>query len=1054
MVVDKYPNSLQEIIQSQDEGRGRIQALRLFHDMFGMEPESTISREDLRNLLSSALLASEHIDEISADGGYRSVHASFGAEVLEDIGSVFPEPQEPSVLSFLTYSSLNYQLTRKFANAKLLAESALEKFPDAPESSATPDNFRLTVHKAVLYFLATRLEELKAITNQDNTHRIAQDMVGRIPISELSSGLMLLRSLDNFGEFIRGDNQANLDAAILDLERARQLGTSELLIGELADWLKSIYSVSVAHYAPRFLGKYQCLPEGYLRSLLSGPKSAFWLWPSQTGALEAGLFDRDAFAVSMPPSAGKTFLAELKIVQRIANTEKLAFYVVPLNALARQVQAELSNRLRRPPLRMNVRVLTGAYELSDEDLAAAGVQESVVVTTPEKLDGLMRNLDRADIKSMFDRADLFVFDECQNIGSGKRGVTLEMLIERVRFLKPDAAILGSAAFFTNIANFAQWLGDHRAHYLDDWRPTRRQVASWIKEGNLQIDRRWSVTGYSRSNNDTQDVTRIAIDLQRVYRNVLVVSTSRDAAEKYADALSNQVSKLAQPYLSGQETRRLKILSDAIRREIHPQARLADYVGYGVAYHHARLPANVKSQIEDYIADGTLKLVAATTTLSQGVNFPIRCIVLPSIYIAGPNPMGALELQNIIGRAGRAGVSTTGQVIVLRNSEWVKSTDRFYKFDDYCFSPPAELLTVKSSLPTDIDTTMDRRAFERIEAFDSQMLAFLGQGGFESEGQIEKIAAGSFLANQNPSGIQALMDMINRRLGQMEQAPRALVKANSPFRLTEFGSVARKTGLGLTATNLIVKEMEEALEIDPDAFATMRDGIEVDRNKLKMLLSIMLSDPENFLDSFAIRTKSKDLFGVPISTLQRDMGSFLSAVYNDNDVRNRIRTTIWDSDLEFLCSWMEGSSYSDLYGFFLKPLKSKPTQVHIDRAIQEAVHAVERYSLLLNWSAHYTNVFLEYLATEKHATYPSPELGNLSQYIRWGVNHPLSVFVREELKWDNRAEAIALGCLTSPEVAYSANKEEFRKTLREASEGVLIDILGTAEKAYDLRKQLE
>ena len=80
--------------------------------------------------------------------------------------------------------------------------------------------------------------------------------------------------------------------------------------------------------------------------------------------------------------------------------------------------------------------------------------------------------------------------------------------------------------------------------------------------------------------------------------MLVVSTSRDTAEKYADALSKEVSKLEQPYLSGQETRRLKILSDAIRREIHPQARLADYVGYGVAYHHARLPANVKSQIED------------------------------------------------------------------------------------------------------------------------------------------------------------------------------------------------------------------------------------------------------------------------------------------------------------------------------------------------------------------------------------------------------------------------------------------------------------------------
>ena len=91
--------------------------------------------------------------------------------------------------------------------------------------------------------------------------------------------------------------------------------------------------------------------------------------------------------------------------------------------------------------------------------ASAGVRESVIITTPEKLDGLMRNIDPEDIKEMFERADLFIFDECQNVGSGKRGVTLELLIERVRFLKPDAAILGTAAFFTNIHHFSEWLGD-------------------------------------------------------------------------------------------------------------------------------------------------------------------------------------------------------------------------------------------------------------------------------------------------------------------------------------------------------------------------------------------------------------------------------------------------------------------------------------------------------------------------------------------------------------------------------------------------------------------
>ena len=1053
MVVDDDLRSLQEIIESQEQGRSRIQALRLFSNIYGMDTGATITRDELRELLSSALLASEHIDEISAGSGFRLPHASFGAEVLEDVGYAFPESQDPMTLSYLTYSSLNYLITQKFANSGLLAEAALQRIPEIPQDLQTPDQFRFAVHKAALCFLAGKFPDVRAITNQANTQRIAQQMLGRVHVTELTSGLMLLRSLDNFAVFLQENNEEHLEAAFLDLERARKLGRNELLIGEMGEWFKSAFEVCSSNYAPRRLAGFQCLPKEYLQLLLSGSKSAFWLWPSQAGALEAGLFDCDRFAVSMPPSAGKTFLAELKIVQRIANTEKLAFYVVPLNALARQAQTELSNRLRRAPLRMNVRVLTGAYELSDEDLAAAGVQESVIITTPEKLDALIRNIDREEIKEMFDRADLFVFDECQNIGSGKRGVTLELLIERIRFLKPAAAILGSAAFFSNIEQFSGWLGDGSSHYVDDWRPTRRQVASWTKDNGLLIDRRWLVKDYSRSGDNSRDVTKIAIDLQRVYRNVLVVNTSRDSAEKSAESLAREVSKLDKPFLSGQETRRLQVLAEAIREEIHPQARLADYVGYGVAYHHARLPTKVKSQIEDYISDGTLKLVAATTTLAQGVNFPIRCIILPSIYIGGPNPMGALDIQNIVGRAGRAGISTTGQVIVLRNSERVKAADRFYGFDDYCFSPPPELLTVKSSLPTDTGTTINRGAFERFEALDSQILAFLGQGGFTSDNQVEKICQGSFLARQSPSDVAGLAGVVTSRLSQMEEGPRPLVQASSPFRLTDFGGVARRTGLGLTATTLIANEIEEALRSDPSIFATIRRGRDFDREKLKKLLGIMLFDPENLLDSFAIRAKSKDLFGVPISTLQQNVENFLSALSHDGEARDSIKATIWDADLEFLCRWMDGESYSDLFGFFLKPLKSKPTQVHIDRAIQDAVHAVERYSYLLDWSTHYTGLILEYLAIEKDSDPPSPELRNLGHYVRWGVNHPLSVFVREDLRWGSREEAIALGNLETPEVLYSPSKEMFRETLASAGEEVLVEILGSAEKANELLRRV-
>ena len=1044
--------SLQTVLDSQEQGRSRIQALRLFHNMFGMDSESTISSDDLRSLLSSALLASEHIAEIVADRGYRMPVATFGAEVLEDVGSILPDPQDPSVLSYLAYSSLNYLVTRRFANSQLLAEAALERFPAISQAVHTPDQFRFLIHRASLLLLASRLDELRRLTSSRMTQDMGRAMVGQMAVAELTCGLLVLRSLNNFATFVERNREEFLEAAWKDLERARVLGRTELLLGEITEWLHSIYEVCVSSYAPQRLAKFQSLPEEYLELLLSSSRKAYWLWPSQDGALEAGLLSHDRFAISMPPSAGKTFLAELKIVQRIAKTQKLAFYVVPLNALARQAQAELSNRLRRAPLRMNVRVLTGTYELGDEDLASAGVQESIIITTPEKLDGLLRNIDRDDVKDMFERADLFVFDECQNIGSGKRGVTLEMLIERIRFAKPDAAVLASAAFFSNIAQLSEWLGDGSSYYHDDWRPTRRQVASWSEEDGLVIDRRWQVSGYPRSGDNSEDVTRIAIDLQRVYQNVLVVATSRNSAEKYAGLLAKAVSNIERPFLSGQEARKLDNLAASIREAIHPQARLADFVKFGVAYHHARLPASIKSQIEDYISDGTLKLVAATTTLAQGVNFPIRCVVLSSIYF-GPSPMDALALQNIVGRAGRAGVSTTGQVIVLRKSEWVKPADRFYKFDDYCFSPAPELLVVKSSLPIESGASTHRRTFERTEALDSQLLAFLGQGGLETDQQIERIAQGTFLAKESPARVEHLQRVVKNRLTLMEEAPRALVKAASPFHLTEFGEVVRKTGLGSTASKLIVQEIEQVLDGDASAFSTIRRGQYIDKEKLKTMLGVSLFDPENLLDSFAFRTRCKELFGVPISTLEQNVEGFLSAVSQDEDARIGIREAVRDVDLEVLYRWTEGASYSDLGNFFLKRSKSKPSQAHIDQAIGEAVHTVERYSLLLKWSAYYTGLLLEYLTEEKGLAPPSSELGNLGHYVRWGVNHPLSIFAREELEWGSRADAIALGVLGPAEVGYPGGKELLRDTLKSANVREVADALESVDKAEDLQRRM-
>jgi len=59
----------------------------------------------------------------------------------------------------------------------------------------------------------------------------------------------------------------------------------------------------------------------------------------------------------------------------------------------------------------------------------------------------------------------------------------------------------------------------------------------------------------------------------------------------------------------------------------------------------------------------VSLVMATSTLSEGVNLPFETILIPSLQRWG-GPLTSREFSNLVGRAGRPGVSTEGRALVL------------------------------------------------------------------------------------------------------------------------------------------------------------------------------------------------------------------------------------------------------------------------------------------------------------------------------------------------------------------------------------------------------
>ena len=141
-----------------------------------------------------------------------------------------------------------------------------------------------------------------------------------------------------------------------------------------------------------------------------------------------------------------SLLAEFRIIQTKVNVANAWIaYLVPTRALVNQVTVRLRRDLG--PLGIKVEQATPAYELDslEEELFAAPGSFDVLVTTPEKLDLLIRS-------GAADQGDrplgLVVLDEAHNLGDGERGLRSELVLATINRESPDTHFLTSDSIYT------------------------------------------------------------------------------------------------------------------------------------------------------------------------------------------------------------------------------------------------------------------------------------------------------------------------------------------------------------------------------------------------------------------------------------------------------------------------------------------------------------------------------------------------------------------------------------------------------------------------------
>ena len=79
-------------------------------------------------------------------------------------------------------------------------------------------------------------------------------------------------------------------------------------------------------------------------------------------------------------------------------------------------------------------------------------------------------------------------------------------------------------------------------------------------------------------------------------------------------------------------------------------------------------------VEDVYSERTLCLLTCTSTLAAGVNLSAKRVILRSPYIA-KDLLTSSRYKQMVGRAGRAGIDTSGEsIMIIKPQERPQTTD--------------------------------------------------------------------------------------------------------------------------------------------------------------------------------------------------------------------------------------------------------------------------------------------------------------------------------------------------------------------------------------------
>jgi ATP-dependent RNA helicase HelY len=391
--------------------------------------------------------------------------------------------------------------------------------------------------------------------------------------------------------------------------------------------------------------------------------------------------DRGAL-VAAPTGAGKTVVGEFAVWLALREGGK-AFYTTPLKALSNQKFGDFVARHHA----RNVGLLTGDNSINGE--------APVVVMTTE----VLRNMLYEGSPTLRGLRHV-VMDEVHYLQDRVRGAVWEEVLIN---LPTDVKVAALSATVSNAEEFGEWLEatrgatevvieERRPVPLDNYYLIGHQLHPMLVASDGELvpnpsllrrgEREWRAgrdTKGRHGHGGPQAIRRDWVPsrvevvdlleeqglLPAIYfifsragcdqalaqcRAANINLTTRDERDRIAEFFDLRVAQLDPSDL---DALGYDDLSESLQR--------------GVASHHAGMLPLFKEAVEELFAQGLVKVVFATETLSLGINMPARTVVIERLSKWDGERHELLtpgEYTQLTGRAGRRGIDSRGAAVVL------------------------------------------------------------------------------------------------------------------------------------------------------------------------------------------------------------------------------------------------------------------------------------------------------------------------------------------------------------------------------------------------------